>query len=122
MPYVPLDDAFHSHRKTIAAGNEAVGLQVRALSWCGGNLTDGHVPYAVDDMFAGTRAKKLRDRLIDIGMRDKCVIHTDCTAIHDWAELNDTADELKEARRKNRERQADWRRRKRDGQQDQEGA
>lgn len=113
MTFVPLDDAFHSHRKVIAAGNEAVGMHTRALSWCGGNLTDGHVPHAVDEMFAGTKAKRLRDRLVDVGMRDKCVIHTDCTSIHDWAELNDTADELKEARRKNRERQADWRRKKR---------
>lgn len=121
MPYVPLDDGFHSHRKVIAAGNEAVGLHARSLSWCGANLTDGHIPFAVDDMLAGRRAKTLRTNLIDAGLRDKCVIHNDCSAVHDWAELNDTADELKEARRKNRERQAEWRRKRRDARESESG-
>jgi hypothetical protein len=38
-----LDDQFHSHPKVIAAGNEAVGVYARALSYCADYNTDGFV-------------------------------------------------------------------------------
>lgn len=115
MPYVPLDDQFHSHRKVIAAGLEAVGLHARSMSWAGGDLQDGHVPHFVDEMICGSkdRATRLRDKLLNERLRDKCAIHNGCTVIHDWGSINDPGDELKEAREKARLRKQEWRRQRR---------
>ena len=44
MPWVRLDDKFHGNPKTLAVGNAGAGLYVRALSYCGDQLTDGWVP------------------------------------------------------------------------------
>ena len=46
MPWVRLDDKFHANPKVMTAGNAAVGLYARALSYCGDLLTDGFVPKA----------------------------------------------------------------------------
>lgn len=115
MPYVPLDDHFHSHRKVLAAGLEAVGAHARSLSWVGANLTDGHVPNAADDMICGSAAKArhIRATLLEVGLRDTCGIHEHCTRIHDWGSINDPGDELKAAREKERQRKQEWRRTRR---------
>lgn len=44
MPWFPVDDGFAFHRKTVKAGNAAIGLWVRAGSWAAQQTTDGHVP------------------------------------------------------------------------------
>lgn len=44
MPWFRLDDAFHSHPKVIAAGNEAIGLFVRCGTYAAEHLTDGFIP------------------------------------------------------------------------------
>lgn len=44
MTYVILDDKFHMNQKVLEAGNEAIGVYARALSYCGDQLTDGFVP------------------------------------------------------------------------------
>jgi len=115
MPYVPLDDHFHSHRKVLAAGLEATGAHARAMSWVGANFTDGHVPNYADTMICGStgKARKIRDVLLAVELRDKCLIHKDCTIIHDWGSINDPGDELKAAREKERERKQEWRRKRR---------
>lgn len=118
MPYVPLDDQFHSHRKVLAAGLEAVGAHARALSWAGGDLQDGHIPHFVDMTICGSSAKgkRIRETLLDVGLRDKCAIHKDCTIIHDWGSINDPGDELKDVREKARLRKQEWRRQRRQSQ------
>ena len=117
MPYVPLDDQFHSHRKVIAAGNEAVGVHARLLSWAGASLTDGHIPNAVDTMICGSpkKAATIRQRLLDTNLRDECTTHDACTVIHDWGSINDPGDELKQAREAARLRKQEWRRKRREG-------
>lgn len=57
MTWFKVDDNLSFHRKTVAAGNAAMGLWVRAGSWCGQHLTDGFIP---DHMIAtlGTPAQK----------------------------------------------------------------
>lgn len=117
MPYVPLDDTFHSHRKVIALidtagqreGLEALGLHLLGLSWAGGSFTDGHVPHSVDERNGGKRSARLRDRLLDVGLRDDCDQHERCSHIHDWGSINDPGDELKAAREKERDRKRKWR-------------
>ena len=121
MPYVPLDDAFHSHRKVIRLidnygqreGLEAIGLHMLGMSWAGGAYTDGHVPHSVDDRNGGKRAAKLREDLLNVGLRDDCDEHQRCSHIHDWGSINDPGDELKAAREKDRERKKEWRRKRR---------
>jgi hypothetical protein len=60
MPWFNVDDGFAFHRKALLAGNAALGLWVRAGSWCAQQLTEGFVP---DDMIENlgtiTQAKKL---------------------------------------------------------------
>ncbi len=42
--YLNVDDQLAFHRKTIAAGNAAMGLWVRAGSWVAGQKNDGRIP------------------------------------------------------------------------------
>lgn len=44
MPHFRVDDAFHSHPKAQRVGDDAIGLWVRAGSFCMAYLTDGFVP------------------------------------------------------------------------------
>lgn len=53
MPWVKLDDGFWANPKVLAVGNEAAGAFARILSYCGQQLTDGHV----DDQTAKYIAK-----------------------------------------------------------------
>jgi hypothetical protein len=46
MPHAALDLRFHSNPKVLRAGNAAIGLYARALSYCADHLTDGVVPKA----------------------------------------------------------------------------
>jgi len=62
MPWFKVDDNLAYHAKTVAAGNAAMGLWVRAGSWSAQQLTDGFVP---DHMIATlgnvAQARKLCD-------------------------------------------------------------
>ena len=107
MPWVPLDDNFHSHRKVVTAGLEAVGLHVRALSWVGANLTDGHIPTAVGRQFAGTRIHTLAQRLVDAGLWE---VDDDGWRIHGWTERNPPSDLVRARRDAANDRQRRWRR------------
>lgn len=122
MPYVPLDDQFHSHRKVLRLidsfgsreGLEAIGFHTLGLSWAGQSMTDGHVPNLVDERHSAKRATLLREHLLEVGLRDECKEgHPRCSVIHDWGSINDPADELKAAREKERDRKREWRRTRR---------
>lgn len=65
MPWFNVDDGFALHRKARAAGNAALGLWVRAGSYCAQHLTDGHIDADIVDML-GTR--KQADRLVKAGL------------------------------------------------------
>ncbi|MBU8819568.1 hypothetical protein [Mycolicibacterium goodii] len=61
MPHFRVDDALHSHPKAQRAGDDAIGMWVRAGSFCMAYLTDGFVPeWWVKQQPKGTaKAKKL---------------------------------------------------------------
>lgn len=60
MPWFKVDDNLAFHPKSIRAGNGAMGLWVRAGSWCAQQLTDGYVPADVVPMLGtATQASKL---------------------------------------------------------------
>lgn len=65
MPWFKVDDGFAFHSKTLAAGNQAIGLWVRAGSWASQQLTDGLVPRQVARQI-GTA--KDAGRLVDSGL------------------------------------------------------
>lgn len=59
MTWFKVDDGFYDHPKTIGLSLSAMGLWVRAGSWCARHLTDGRVPrslldsWGVDPVVAG---------------------------------------------------------------------
>lgn len=65
MPFFPVDDGFAFHRKTVRAGNAAVGLWTRAGSWCNWQLTDGFVP---DDVVTVLGTASQAERLVKAGL------------------------------------------------------
>lgn len=57
------------HPKAVSAGNAAMGLWVRAGSWCAAHLTDGSLPRAMVKPLGG----RTRDanRLVEVGLWDQ---------------------------------------------------
>lgn len=47
MGYFNTDDQLCFHRKTIVAGNAAMGVWVRCGSWASGQKTDGLIPFEI---------------------------------------------------------------------------
>lgn len=80
MPWFRVDDNLAFHAKTVAAGNAAMGLWVRAGAWAMQQLTDGHVPRHMAQQM-GTRGE-IR-RLVDSGLW----VETDeGYRFHEWGE------------------------------------
>jgi hypothetical protein len=85
-----VDDQFATHPKAFRAGNKALGLWVRAGSWCGAQLTDGHVPADVVASLGGTTADA--QRLVTAGLWDH---HPDGGyQFHEWHQFQPTRAEV----------------------------
>lgn len=67
MPWFKVDDNLAFHHKTVAAGVSAMGLWVRAGSWCAHTLTDGFVPEHMVPALADGDAS-LAGRLVEAGL------------------------------------------------------
>lgn len=65
MTWFKVDDTLAFHHKTVAAGNAAMGLWVRAGSWCAQHLTDGFIPASIAATL-GTPAQI--SRLVKVGL------------------------------------------------------
>lgn len=65
MPWFKVDDNLAFHRKTVAAGNAAMGLWVRAGSWAAAHLSDGFVP---DHMIAILGSPAQKKKLVAAGL------------------------------------------------------
>lgn len=74
MGWARLDDRWHDHPKTIAAGLEAAGLFVMCLTWAHQarrtSPCPGVIPDAVLARLAGSKAKRLTKVLHDVGFFD----------------------------------------------------
>lgn len=66
MTWFKVDDNFATHQKTVAAGNTAIGLWVRAGSWSSANLTDGFIPTHMISILGGRRADARK--LVEVGL------------------------------------------------------
>lgn len=107
MTWFKVDDNLAFHRKVVAAGNAAMGLWVRAGSWCAQQLTDGHVPEHMIGLL-GTPAQAAK--LVKAGL---WVEVAGGYEFHQWAGRQPTAKAVRDERERNAARQADFRERRR---------
>lgn len=87
-----VDDLLAFHPKTLAAGNAAMGLWLRAGAWSAGLLTDGYIPNNIIISLGNTSQAH---KLCDAGL---WVPDHDGYTFHDWSEFQPTRAEI-EARR-----------------------
>lgn len=109
MPWFKVDDTLAMHHKTVAAGNAAIGLWVRAGSWSRMSGTDGFIPAAIAKQLGTTGQVQ---RLVDVGFWDRL---PDGYAFHQWDERQPSKAEMEEERAANARRQAEWRERNKKG-------
>jgi hypothetical protein len=96
VTWAKIDDGFHTHPKILAAGNEAIGLHVRCMSYSANHLTDGVIPAAVARLYAGARHRRLIDTLLTTGLW-----HTRPDGdyeIHGWSDYNPSAAQVRNDR------------------------
>ena len=91
MPWVKLDDKYHSNPKVLNAGLAGAGLNSLSLSYCGDHMTDGFIPSA----WAAPHPKTVRDKLVKVGLWKKV---RGGYQIPDFTQLNPTKAEI-EAKR-----------------------
>lgn len=108
MPWFKVDDGFAFHRKALKAGNTALGLWVRAGSWCAHQLTDGQVPAEVLALLGGSSEDA--EALVSAGLWDRT---EEGYEFRGWHEYQPTKADVEEERSKARERQKEWRKNRR---------
>lgn len=108
MPWFRVDDRFWSHPKVLACPLPALGLWIRAGSWCAEQLTDGLVPRPALVMLGG----RPRDAaaLVEAGL---WLVEGDGWRFHDWETYQPTRAAVEAERAATGARVAAWRKRKR---------
>jgi len=114
MPWFRIDDNLAFHHKTIAAGNAAMGLWVRAGSWSMQTLSDGFVP---DDVAKQLGTKSQAGRLVEVGLWDRLLTGY---AFHEWEERQPTKAQVRADRDAAKERQRLSRERRRQEREEEE--
>lgn len=93
MTWVRIDETFATHPKVVAAGNAAVGLWLRCLTWSASQLTDGVIPDAIARMYGPA---KDMNRLAEVGLWRK---DGNAWVIPDYLEYQPSAEQVREQRR-----------------------
>lgn len=117
MPYFPVDDKLHSHRKAIRAGAHAIGLWALAGSWSNDQGTDGFIP---DYMITrwDPKGKQLAKKLVEVGLWELAERGDEVGWLfHEWTgseanRRNYTRAEVEQRKREGAERQAKSRQRR----------
>ena len=100
MPWFKVDDGLAFHAKTVAAGNTAMGLWVRAGAWCAQQLTDGFVP---EHMVATLGGKAVDARkLVEAGL---WATTDGGYAFWQWSERQPSREKVEQLRNEATERQ-----------------
>lgn len=99
MAWFKVDDALAFNMKAVAAGNEALGLWVRAGSWACQQLTDGFIPLAMVPALGGSDADA--EALTAAGLWHEVAGGWE---FHDWDEYQEPSEKVKERRAAARER------------------
>ena len=107
MPWFKVDDTLAFHAKTVAAGNAAMGLWVRAGAWSMQTLSDGFVPTHMARSL-GSRSEVAR--LVDVGL---WVEKDDGYLFHEWTQRQPSRVQVEADREASRVRQAKGRERAR---------
>lgn len=89
MPWFKVDDALSMHMKAFAAGNQALGLWVRAGSWSMHQLSDGFIPKGVVQALGGDWDDAVA--LIQAGLWHEA---EGGYQFHDWAEYQPTREQV----------------------------
>lgn len=90
MAWGKVDDKLAFHPKVIVAGNEAMGLWVRALSYCCDHLTDGFVS---DGIVAALGGEPVASKLEEAGLWIRVEAGFE---FKDWAEFQPSGDAVRE--------------------------
>jgi hypothetical protein len=104
MSWTKLDDRFWAHRKVIALDDNlaAIGLWALALSWVGGQLTDGFIPGSAIARLTGRGdAEALARTLVAVGLWEKV---DGGYRIHDFLDYNPNRETVEERRKADRDR------------------
>lgn len=99
MPWFKVDDTLAFHHKSVAAGNAAMGLWVRAGAWSMQTLSDGFIPDVIAVQL-GTSAQA--KRLVAVGLWDRA---RNGYLFHEWAERQPTKVQVHADRAATAERQ-----------------
>lgn len=106
MPWFKVDDHFWGHTKLMGLDMAALGLWVKAGSYCACQLTDGVVTSAQIKMLGGTRRQA--ERLVEAGLWN--VVEAPSSVrryvFNDWSEFQPKRDDVLLKRQEARERMA----------------
>jgi hypothetical protein len=100
MTWGKIDDNLALHPKVMRAGNEAMGLWVRALSYACQQLTDGFISSEIVTVFGGDVAAM---KLVDVGLWH---IVEGGYEFNDWCEYQPTREQVLTDREAAKERMA----------------
>lgn len=112
MPWFKVDDTLAFHAKTVAAGNAAMGLWVRAGAWSMSTLSDGFVPdHIIVAMGTHTQAR----RLVEVDLWDE---KDGGYVFHEWTQRQPSRAKVHAEREANAKRIKDWRDKNKKGETD----
>lgn len=111
MAWFKVDDGFHSSKKLLSIPKRhrlaAAGLWVVAGSWCGDQLTDGHVPDYMLKEWGATPA--LVNALLESGLWEPV---EDASVFYKWHEYQPSKQDVDRERATSRDRMRDLRARR----------
>jgi len=112
--WVRLDVGYLTNPKIVAVGRDGLLLHLASILWCADHETDGAVPKALLPYLgalAGVKSPvRVANRLGDVGLY---VPNGDGWHLHDFERMNGSESEAEVQRIKWRQRQADYRTRRR---------
>lgn len=103
MAWAKVDDNLAFHPKVMAAGNEAMGVWVRTLSWAMQQLTDGFVP---KEIVIAVKGSKVSRDLVAHGLWHEV---DGGFQFNDWCQYQPTREKVLSEREKTAERVTKWR-------------
>jgi hypothetical protein len=101
MPWFKVDDQLAFHPKAIAAGNAALGLWVRAGSWCAAHVTQGALPTHMVRTLGAQRRDA--EKLVSVGLWTRT---EEGYEFKDWADYQPTKEQVEARREADRLRQS----------------
>jgi hypothetical protein len=94
MSWVKLDDQLADHPKIAQAGPLGLAVYVAGLCYSARYLTDGFIPYASSERFAGS-SPELRQKLVELSLWDET---NGGYLVHDYLDYNPPAAKVKAER------------------------